>query len=168
MDVEHGATLPDGYPTLATWIARDPDSDTFVFRKFSRLGARNILHLQAELTALQHEIDEDDDEARCSQDFKTKQGSRRWETLTERAAKSPDGLEARRVEKMNKLRVLLKEYCMRTQLQKWLMVCPHRNILTKTRRDPPTLLPNNISFAPKTSSPRRQPCPRKRHIPPKQ
>ena len=45
--------LRDGYPALAKWIARDPDNETLIFRRFDRLAARNILHLQAQLIALE-------------------------------------------------------------------------------------------------------------------
>jgi hypothetical protein len=67
-DVKLGR-LRDGYPALAGWIARDPDSETFIFRKFDRLAARNILHLQAKLTAIENEMDKLDEEARQSNDF---------------------------------------------------------------------------------------------------
>jgi hypothetical protein len=81
-DIELG-TVRDGYPALATWISRDPDNETFVFRKFGRLGARNILHLQSQLIALEYEIDQLDEEARRSNDLEAQQSSRRWETLME-------------------------------------------------------------------------------------
>ncbi|KAJ5965584.1 hypothetical protein N7481_012298 [Penicillium waksmanii] len=54
----------DGYPTLASWIGRDPDGETLVFRRFRRLSARNLLHLQSGLIQLEQEIDELDEEAR--------------------------------------------------------------------------------------------------------
>lgn len=108
-DIELGR-LRDGYPALADWIARDPDNETFVFRKFDRLGARNILHLQAKLTALENEIDQQDKEARQSNDFEARQSSRRWETLMKNAehANRP---EKKRIEKLDELRGVLREYC---------------------------------------------------------
>ncbi|RYP21279.1 hypothetical protein DL765_002328 [Monosporascus sp. GIB2] len=62
-DLELGH-IRDGYPALAAWIGKDPDNETFVFRKFDRLSARNLLHLQCQLIQLEDEIDELDDEAR--------------------------------------------------------------------------------------------------------
>jgi hypothetical protein len=46
----------DGYPALADFIAQDPDHETFVFRRFKGLSARNILNLQGELIALEDNI----------------------------------------------------------------------------------------------------------------
>ncbi|ORX92926.1 hypothetical protein BCR34DRAFT_608683 [Clohesyomyces aquaticus] len=99
----------DGYPTLAHYIARDPDNETYVFRKFNRMGARNLLHLQCKIIALEKEIDDLDDAAQRSKDSKAQQASLRWETLIELAddEKRP---EKQRVEKLEHLKKLLKEY----------------------------------------------------------
>ncbi|KAF2820692.1 hypothetical protein CC86DRAFT_304555 [Ophiobolus disseminans] len=107
-DIELGS-LRDGYPALAGWIARDPDNETYVFRKFGRLAARNILHLQARLVAIEHDIDKLDESARKSADMEERQSSRRWETLMKHArdAKRP---EQKRVEKLDELKMLLREY----------------------------------------------------------
>jgi hypothetical protein len=43
----------NGYATAASSIAQDPDKETYVFRRFDRLTARNLLNLQGELLALQ-------------------------------------------------------------------------------------------------------------------
>ncbi|KAF2006681.1 hypothetical protein P154DRAFT_570067 [Amniculicola lignicola CBS 123094] len=107
-DIELGR-LRDGYPALAAWIARDPDNESLVFRKFDRLGARNLLHLQSQLIALENEIDELDARAQRSDDFEAQQSSRRWETLMKRA-KDNDGLERKRVEKLEELQKVLREY----------------------------------------------------------
>jgi hypothetical protein len=82
-----------------------------IFRKFGRLAARNILSLQAQLTSLEYEIDQLDDEARRSSDFEARQSLRRWETLTNLAE---DGTrsEKKMVAKLKELKALLKEYCM--------------------------------------------------------
>jgi hypothetical protein len=108
-DLELGK-LRDGYPSLASWIARDHDSETLIFRKFDRLAARNILGLQAQLTSLEHEIDQLDEEARRSSDFEARQSLRRWKTLT-KLAEDATRSEKKTVEKLNELKSLLKEYC---------------------------------------------------------
>lgn len=109
-DVELG-TLRDGYPALAAWIARDPDNEAFVFRKFGPLGARNLLHLQSQLIALEKEIDELDEEARTSDDLEARQSLRRWETLM-RYAQEEGRREKKMVEKLEELGKVLREYCM--------------------------------------------------------
>ena len=100
----------DGFPALAAWMNRDPDHETFVFRKFNRLGARSILHSQSRLVALEKEIDDLDEEARTSDDFEAQQSSRRYETLI-RHAEDPNRPEKRRIKKLEELEKLLKEYC---------------------------------------------------------
>ncbi|KAL4922949.1 uncharacterized protein BDV17DRAFT_296822 [Aspergillus undulatus] len=54
-DLEAGR-VRDGYPALSTWISRDPDHEGFIFRRFSRLSARNLLHLQSQLITLEEEL----------------------------------------------------------------------------------------------------------------
>lgn len=42
-----------GYPSLAAFIASDKNKSTVIFRRFDRLGARNLLYLQSELAELE-------------------------------------------------------------------------------------------------------------------
>jgi hypothetical protein len=53
---KHQPRQRSGYLSLAAWIAHDPDNETYVFRKFDRLSARNLLNLQNELIALEAEL----------------------------------------------------------------------------------------------------------------
>jgi hypothetical protein len=69
----------DGYPALAEWISRDPDHETFIFRRFDRLAARNLLNLQSELVAIEEKVDRMDEESRLRRDV----GLRCWETFEE-------------------------------------------------------------------------------------
>jgi hypothetical protein len=106
---EKGAPSRDGYPSLAGWIAHDPDSESYVFRKFDRLSARNLLNLQSHLIDLERRIDLWDEEARSSQDFDLRLSMRRWETFSERA-QDPQRPEYRRAELDNELKVKIREY----------------------------------------------------------
>ncbi|ORY16611.1 hypothetical protein BCR34DRAFT_476044, partial [Clohesyomyces aquaticus] len=81
--------------------------ETFVFRKFNCLGARDLLHLQSKLIVLENEIDQLDEDARKSKDFVAQQSSRRWETLMEQA-KDPNRPQKKRVQKLEELKELLK------------------------------------------------------------
>jgi hypothetical protein len=56
---QHTSRL-DGIPALSAFISAD--SDALIFRKFSRLGARNLLHLQSRLNELESRLDELDEE----------------------------------------------------------------------------------------------------------
>lgn len=107
-DIELGR-VRDGYPALSAWIARDPDGETFVICKFDRLAARNILHLQCRLIALEREVDNLDEEARSKGDEETKQSWRRWETLM-RKSEVTDRPEQKLTAKLNELKVLVTEY----------------------------------------------------------
>lgn len=75
VDVEM-ASFRDGYPSLAEWISRDPDYETFIFRRFDRLAARNLLNLQSELVGIEAKLDRLDEDARVRRD----PGLRYWET----------------------------------------------------------------------------------------
>jgi hypothetical protein len=60
MDLEKQADTPQylcGFPSLAAFIATDPDQTTAIFSRYRRLGARHILHLQSNLAELQAELD---------------------------------------------------------------------------------------------------------------
>lgn len=99
----------DGYPALAAWMGHDPDGDALVFRKFCRLGARNLLHLQNKLINLESDIDKLDEEARRSSNLDSRQASRQWERLMELAQNGSD-LEKRRLEKAESLITEMKKY----------------------------------------------------------
>jgi len=108
-DSELGS-IRDGYPALAAYIARDPDNETFVFRKFDRLSARNLLHMQSQLTELEREIDALDEAARQSFDMEAKQSSRRWESLIRHACDDCRPEEKKRLQKFLELQEKIKQY----------------------------------------------------------
>lgn len=43
---------------VAAFIAQDPDGELFTFRKFARLGARNLLRLQRDIQRLERKTDD--------------------------------------------------------------------------------------------------------------
>ncbi|KAF2691180.1 hypothetical protein K458DRAFT_455504, partial [Lentithecium fluviatile CBS 122367] len=71
--------------------------------------SHHILHLQSKLIAIEHEIDQLDEQARDSNDFEERQSSRRWETMMMHA-RDPGRPEKMRVEKLDELKGLLREY----------------------------------------------------------
>jgi hypothetical protein len=44
----------DGFPALANFIGEDSEAE--IFRRFSRLGARNLLHLQSIVNDLERQL----------------------------------------------------------------------------------------------------------------
>jgi len=105
------ADVRNGYPSLAKWIARDPDDEPLVFRKFGMLAARNILSLQRQMVTLEDEVEGLELEIRQSADLDTRRSLQRWETLCERAIAGSNSLELQLRAKLKELQGLLKEYC---------------------------------------------------------
>ncbi|KAF2117279.1 hypothetical protein BDV96DRAFT_23373 [Lophiotrema nucula] len=106
-DVEKAVTIRrlQGYPSFAEFLASDRDRSTVVFRRFDRLSARNLLHLQSELCELEAQQDALDDQDRNGS-TENKQFARNWEE----ARKHSTGSQKERVELALKIREKLKEY----------------------------------------------------------
>jgi hypothetical protein len=106
-------TQGDGHPALADFLAQDPDHETYVFRKFKKLAARNVLYLQGELTALEEEVENLEREAANSDDPEVHLSMRSWKTLDENAQKPgrEKSLECRLRDVMGGLDGKLKTYC---------------------------------------------------------
>jgi hypothetical protein len=108
-DIEPGVVL-DGYPALAAWMARDPDYETLVFRRFSRLSARNLLHLQSQLISLEVKLDEYDRDMLQSKDMDLRLAGRRWETLVENAKGLSRQEEMKRLELYEEIQTKIRQY----------------------------------------------------------
>jgi hypothetical protein len=83
MDVEKIAGLDQyltGYASFAAFIATDRDQTSAIFKRFKRLGARHLLHLQSRLAELQSKLD-DLDREELNGGMELKQCSRNWKTF---------------------------------------------------------------------------------------
>lgn len=99
----------EGFADVARWIALDSDGETFIYRKFHELTARNLLYLQAELLVLEKQLDELDDDDVKTDDMDLKDAARTWEILTRgRAAGLKDANV--RMTLIERIRAKLKEY----------------------------------------------------------
>ncbi|KAL5338625.1 hypothetical protein BJX70DRAFT_195373 [Aspergillus crustosus] len=64
MDEEMNASSPlprahnEGFASVAKWMSLDPNSQSYIYRQFSELGARNLLYLQCELLVLEKNLRE--------------------------------------------------------------------------------------------------------------
>ncbi|KAF1949990.1 hypothetical protein CC80DRAFT_497020 [Byssothecium circinans] len=111
-DVENdtiGVTFIKGYPSLAEFIASDYDHSTFVFKRFGRLSARNLLYLQselAELEALQDEYDREDSKASLDE----KSSRRDGKMFQARARDVNFPRDQKRMELVKDIRAKIKEY----------------------------------------------------------
>lgn len=97
----------NGYPAVAEWIARDPDSETYIFRKFDELSARNLLHLQSQVISLESRL------KRLNEVWQADDGLRSslvsWDVL-EAKADQGNAAEKGRMELVEKIQEKLKEY----------------------------------------------------------
>lgn len=111
-DIEKFAEIPghgQGFAEASWLLASDVDSEGFIFRKFSKLSARNILYLQCELLALEEKLEKFDRLVDRSTDTSLQESARKWEKLV---AQSIEG-EPRAVgmiATVRELRVKLREY----------------------------------------------------------
>ncbi|KAM7204001.1 hypothetical protein V8F33_001972 [Rhypophila sp. PSN 637] len=93
----------DGFPSLAAFIASDPDRTAGIFKRFDRLAARNLLNIQAELAELQAQLDIFDNDDKIS--MESLQSLRNWSDYKKRQAEDPA-----RMELMIKIKEAMKEY----------------------------------------------------------
>lgn len=98
-----------GYPELAHRLAINPDYEAFIFRKFDRLSARNLLHLESKLAFLEYKLDKTDERALQSQDSETFRSIRTWEAFEENA-KDINRPEHAHMRIAEEIRETLKEY----------------------------------------------------------
>lgn len=100
-----------GYTAAASWLARDPDNETLVFRKFDRLTALNLLYLQSEILELEKRLDDMHLETVISYDMDLKDAASTWETLVSQCQQQNHRQDAReRMDLIMELRTKLKEY----------------------------------------------------------
>jgi hypothetical protein len=104
--------LREGFASVASWISRDPDNESFVFRKFDNLAARNLLYLQCELIELERRLRVLDDEARQSMDMELRQSARTWESFVANAKEREQ--EKSRMILVKEIRLKLEEYRKKT------------------------------------------------------
>ena len=108
-DLEKGRNPVIDFPSLATFIASDEDKSTFIYKRFDRLSARNLLHLQSELMELEAQQDEYDTEV-ASLGLDAKKSLRNWTDLKDRALRQTTSREARGLSLAKDIRTKLKEY----------------------------------------------------------
>lgn len=111
-----GNTIPltstprkEGFADVARWISLDPDNETFIYRRFNQLAARNLLYLQSELLAIEKQLDELDKNDALSDDMTLKDSARTWETLVSLHENGNTDAKTR-MDLIVKLRAKLKEY----------------------------------------------------------
>jgi hypothetical protein len=100
----------EGFAAVAEWMARDPDSETFIFRKFDKLAARNLLFLQARIMSLEKQLKALDKEISNTTDMILKDAARTWEVLVEQDSQGQEHAQ-RYMKLVVQIKQALKEYC---------------------------------------------------------
>ncbi|KAH8885875.1 hypothetical protein GQ53DRAFT_658951 [Thozetella sp. PMI_491] len=126
----------EGYAAAAEWIALDSDNETFVFRKFDNLAARNLLYLQSELLSIEKELsflDRQDAQAALD-NLQVKDMVRTWETMVSQSRAGHED-SRHRMELVERLRLKIKEYHEALLLQSRMeqLQRPNRRVLDTLR-----------------------------------
>ncbi|KAH7375417.1 hypothetical protein B0T11DRAFT_270323 [Plectosphaerella cucumerina] len=108
MDVEN-TQIVRGFPTLARKIAAGPDYETFIFRKFDQLSARNLLHLESRLTYLEWKLTILDEKAALNSETENIRSVLTWEAF-ENKAREKGSPEYQRMEIAEEISRVLKDY----------------------------------------------------------
>jgi hypothetical protein len=105
-----GEDYVPGFPSLAAFIASDRDKTTLIFKRFDRLAARNLLHLQSELARLQKQLDNLDE--KDGSNMNQKQCLRNWDDFM--SAVEGGTFQKERFELSERIRQTMKDYSIRT------------------------------------------------------
>ncbi|KAJ0313982.1 hypothetical protein Brms1b_007307 [Colletotrichum noveboracense] len=102
-----------GYLTAASWLARDVDNETLIFRKFDTLSAANLLYMQSEILELEKHLEHMHLTTVQSDDMDLKDAASTWETLVEQSRAGTTSFRQDAKERMDLIRELrekLREY----------------------------------------------------------
>ncbi|KAH7074132.1 hypothetical protein FB567DRAFT_190544 [Paraphoma chrysanthemicola] len=102
----------DGYPSLAAFIASDPDHTSLVFKRFDKLAARNLLYLQSELAELQAKQDQFDTEDQSLEhgSLESKACAMNWERFRHASGEVDNEKQRERMKLVTDIRTKIKEY----------------------------------------------------------
>ena len=97
-----------GYSSLAIFIASDCDKRTWIYRRFDRLSARNLLYIQSELVELeaqQEKLDAED----LRGILEDKRSARDWQILKQKASAANNVREKETLNVVRQIREKIKE-----------------------------------------------------------
>jgi hypothetical protein len=101
-----------GFPSLSAFMSSNSNSESFIFKRFDKLAARNLLYLQSELAYLQQRLEKfDEKDAQPRSGLEDRRCARSWDDFEDMKDTSPKQKE--RWDLMHRIRETLREY--RTQ-----------------------------------------------------
>ena len=101
---------PNGFASVAAFIAKDPDNTSTIYRRFDRLTARNLLYLQSKLQNLEATLDELDNEDLRTDDVESKKAATSWEDFEQLAKTEGREREKKRMEVAEQIEIAIKKY----------------------------------------------------------
>ena len=101
---------PNGFASVAAFIAKDPDNTSTIYRRLDRLTARNLLYLQSELQNLEATLDQLDDEDLRTDDVESKKAATSWEDFERLAKDESRGREKKRMEVAEQIKIAINKY----------------------------------------------------------
>ncbi len=101
---------PNGFASVAAFIAEDADNTSTIYRRFDRLTARNLLYLQSKLQCLEATQDQLDDEVLRTDDVESKRAATSWEDFERLAKTQGREREKKRMEVAEQIEIALKKY----------------------------------------------------------
>ncbi|KAJ0383122.1 hypothetical protein COL922a_011118 [Colletotrichum nupharicola] len=113
MDKDESLDRQGGYLAAASWLARDVDNETLIFRKFDTLSAANLLYLQSEILELEKRLDNFHLVTVRGNDMDLKDAASTWETLVEQSRTGATRFRQdakEQIDLIKELREKLREY----------------------------------------------------------
>ena len=110
MNVTKEALSATGFAAAANFLASDADHESFIFRKFSRLAARDLLDMQNELKYLEQQQEQLDREVALSSDDVLCSAARNYDDFIE-SLETHQGLQKRK-DLQDEIHSKLEKYCM--------------------------------------------------------
>lgn len=108
LDARTESTWQQGYPTLAGYMSKAPEST--ILRRFVALNTQNLLYYQAELISLEKQLRQQESEAAQTPSCDPRSRfARDWDWLSMTAT---DGCMSTQMMLAKRLRVVLREYSM--------------------------------------------------------
>jgi hypothetical protein len=104
-----GRGILRGFPSLSAFIASNSNAESFIFRRFDRLAARNLLYYQSELAYLEKQLDALDAQDYRDYDDEAADCARCWESLEEKL-QDGDQHQQRRWSIILRIRRVMHEY----------------------------------------------------------
>ncbi|KAF5521041.1 hypothetical protein CGCA056_v008763 [Colletotrichum aenigma] len=95
-----------GYLTAASWLARDVDNETLIFRKFDTLSAANLLYMQSEILELGKRLEHLHFTTVHGDDMDLKDAASTWETLVEQSRAGTTSFREDAKQRMNLIKEL--------------------------------------------------------------